>query len=57
MSESKYNYETGERVPEGTYICMNCTGNNPETVIMPDMSDVGKLPECEKCGHTLWYKV
>lgn len=54
MSQEKCQYETGERPPDGIYVCMSCT-DNPETIIIPDMAKA--LPKCPRCGWTYWYKV
>lgn len=52
--EIKSQYKTGEKPPEGTYTCMECSGNNPASVIVPEMVKV--LPVCPKCGGRTWYK-
>ena len=54
LLSNQYQYQTGDKLPEGTYVCMQCA-DNPQTVIVPEMCE--RLPECPHCGHTYWYKV
>ncbi|MFR4930405.1 MAG: zinc ribbon-containing protein [[Clostridium] leptum] len=54
MLSNQYQYQTGDKLPEGTYVCMQCA-DNPQTVIVPEMCE--HLPECPHCGCTYWYKV
>lgn len=60
MQNKKSQYQTGEKAPDGFYVCMSCEGNNPVTITMPhdgNRSVKGAvLPECKKCGVTDWYK-
>ena len=47
--------QTGDAVPSGFYVCMQCEGVNPETVFISEERPV--LPECPHCGHSYWYRV
>lgn len=52
MEITKLEWNTGEIAPSGYYVCCNCTGANPESIIMQDANE--RLPECPKCGYTIW---
>ncbi|RGQ40173.1 hypothetical protein DWY99_08610 [[Clostridium] leptum] len=54
LLSNQYQYQTGDKPPEGTYVCIQCA-DNPQTVIVPEMCE--HLPECPHCGCTYWYKV
>lgn len=48
-------YQTNQKVPVGTYTCMQCEDNTPEYVYIS--KDDSPLPACSKCKEpTYWYK-
>jgi DNA-directed RNA polymerase subunit RPC12/RpoP len=52
-SETFVTYET---VNKGTYVCMQCGGENQSGIIT--IKHRGEmLPECKECGYTTWLKV
>lgn len=53
-SDEKMIFNSGEKPPEGTYTCMSC-GSDEATLIVPEMAK--ELPDCPKCGNSLWIKV
>lgn len=49
-------FETYDTVDKGTYVCMQCGGENSNGVIV--IKHTGEmLPECKECGYNTWIKV
>jgi len=48
---SKSQYTSGEKPPEGNYVCMGC---EKYSLIVPEMGK--KLPVCPNCSGRTWMK-
>lgn len=51
-SETFYTYDI---VNKGTYVCMQCGGEDKKGLITVKQGEM--LPECEVCGYTTWIKI
>lgn len=49
--------QTNDVVEPGMYACMNCQENNPNNPVSIYIDKKRKLPKCENCGPTYWFKI
>lgn len=54
-NNSSDTFQTYETVGAGTYVCMQCGGENKKARITFKKKEM--LPECEICGYTIWLKI
>lgn len=48
-------FATYESVDKGTYVCMQCGGENKKGIVTVKQGEM--LPECKECGYTTWIKI
>lgn len=48
-------FQTYDTVGSGTYVCIQCGGENEKGVVTLKNNEM--LPECKCCGYTTWIKL
>ena len=48
-------FQTYDTVDEGTYVCLQCGGQDKKGIITVKQGEM--LPECKECGYTYWAKM
>ena len=48
-------FQTYDIVDSGTYVCMQCGGENKKGIITVKQNEM--LPECKECGYTTWIRI
>lgn len=55
MFNTSETFNTYDIVDQGTYVCMQCGGENANGLITVKQDEM--LPECKECGYTTWIKI
>lgn len=54
-SRSDSGYKTGDKPPDGMYVCLSCNTGDPYVAVVPEIHQA--LPMCPNCGGVHWMRI